>query len=74
MFVERGGARFLAHWIEYAMKSDRRTHVAVLKYVPTLLPRGAVAMGYEANCYGLSLPEAKAWLAAAGYTVVGEMD
>jgi len=45
MFVEKGGARFLAHWIEYAVKSDRRTHVAVLKYVPTLLPRGAVAMG-----------------------------
>lgn len=70
MYVERAGERFLAEWIEYAVGTGTRTHVGVLEYQRTLIPRGAVAVGLQASRYDLSEDEARAWLADAGYRVV----
>jgi hypothetical protein len=74
MFVEKGGETFLAHWIEYPARSASRTHLAVLHYVPALIPRTKVAIGLLESRYDLSLAEARSWLLASGYRIVREME
>lgn len=73
MYVERGGQRYLAEWIEYEAGSVKRTHLAVLRYEATLIPRTKVAVGLEVSRYDLGVEEARAWLVGAGYRIVGEM-
>lgn len=74
MFVEQAGQVYLAHWIEYSRPTQVRTHLAVVDYVPTLLPRGKVALGLRASQYDLTFAQASAWLVAAGYTIVRQID
>lgn len=74
MFVEKAGARHLAHWIEYARRGGgTRTHLAVFRYVPTLLPRDKVSVGLLESRHDLTLAQAREWLAGAGYRIVQEL-
>ncbi|WAS95967.1 hypothetical protein [Nannocystis punicea] len=73
MLVEKDGETFAAHWIEYPHGAGSRTHLAVLDYQPTLLPRGKVALAWREAHDGCDLQAARALLGAAGYRIVGEL-
>ena len=74
MFVEKAGQRFLASWIEYPVKTGKRTYLTVYHYVRALIPPSKVGMGLLEYSYDLDLPQARAWLADKGYRVVREID
>lgn len=74
MIVERGGEARFAHWIEYEVGEGTRGHVAVFDYAPTLLPRGKVGLGIEAERYDVDLDGARRWLAGEGYRIRREIE
>lgn len=50
-------------------KGKTRSLIVVLKTVPTLIPSGKIAIGYEKQEYDIPLEEIQTWLESKGYQV-----